>query len=132
MKLQLFDGGAASRQEPQLLNVNQGVIYTNVDNSLGSLTPLKDKLATAIAVAPYYTYYEAGEEWIDAEVKTDFLEFQSVLYLTDRTTRPQKYSDGAYNFLGIEAPTAALTTTNVSNAATFETIVAEENRRRLT
>lgn len=126
MKLQLFDGGAASRQEPQLLSMNQGVVYTNIDIAKGSLTPLKDKLATTIALAPYHTFYEAGDEWVDAEVKTDFVEFQRVLYLTDRVTRPQKYSDGVYNNLGIVRPEEAVSLSIDSEANTVENVTLEQ------
>ena len=107
MKLQQFDGGLATRLAPQLLNLNEGVIYENIDNSTGVLTPLKDKVATDIVVKPYHTYYSSGNEWISSDVKTDFLEFQKVMYLTDRVNPPQKYSEGTYSNLGIEPPTSA-------------------------
>jgi hypothetical protein len=107
MKLQQFDGGVATRLAPQLLALNQGVVYENIDNATGVLTPVRDKLPTGIASTLYAKYYEATEEWLDATVPTDFVEFQRKMYLTDRVSRPQKYFDGTYKFLGITRPGAA-------------------------
>lgn len=122
MKLQQFDGGVATRLDPQLLNNNQGVVYENIDNAKGTLTPVKDKLATAIEVTQYNKYYNAGDEWLSADRLTDFLEFQGVMYLTNRFDKPQKYSDGEYNFLGIDLPILAPTVDNVSKAQPLEDI----------
>lgn len=122
MKLQQFDGGVVTRLAPQLLNVNQGVVYENVDNSTGILTPIKTKLATDIALKANHIYFEAEATWIDAYVTTDFLEFQSKLYLTDRQTRPLKYSNGTYSFLGIERPAIAPTLTLVDYAEPLKDI----------
>ena len=118
----MFDGGAATRLEPQLLNVNQGVVYENIDNAKGVLKPVKDKLATGILLSLYNIYYTVGEEWLSSDVLTDYLEFQRKIYLTDRLTRPQKYSDGEYNNLGIERPTTTPITTNLSSAVPLEDI----------
>jgi len=124
MKLQIFDGGAATRLEPQLLNVNQGVVYENIDNASGVLKPVKDKLATGILLGLYNIYYVAGSEWLSSDNLTDYLEFQRVMYLTDRINRPQKYSDGTYNFLGIERPFIAPAVSNLSKAVPLEDIEA--------
>jgi len=122
MKLQLFDGGVATRLEPQLLNVNQGVVYENIDNAKGVLVPIKDKLLTDIVVTQYNKYFDAADEWLSANTRTDFLEFQRKMYLTDRLTRPQKYSSGEYNFLGIELPTTKCGVSNNSIAKSLEDI----------
>ena len=122
MKLQQFDGGVATRLEPQLLNNNQGVIYENIDNAKGVLVPVKDKLATGILLNRYHTYFDAEDEWLSAEKLTDYLEFQRKMYLTDRVSRPQKYYGGVYNFLGIEAPENKCGLTNVSKAVPLQDI----------
>ncbi len=122
MKLQQFDGGVATRLAPQLLNVNQGVVYENIDNAKGILTPIKNNLKTTIAVNIYNTYFVTADEWVSAVTLTDFLEFQRKLYLTDRLNRPQKYSGGVYNFLGIERPTIKSALTNVSEATPLKDI----------
>ena len=122
MKLQQFDGGVATRLEPQLLNNNQGVVYENIDNAKGVLVPIKDKLATGIEVARYNKYYRYGEEWLSSDVVTDYLEFQRKMYLTDRVNRPQKYFEGVYNFLGIIRPVSKCITTNNNKAVPLEDI----------
>lgn len=127
MKLQLFDGGVSTRQEPQLLNVNQGVVYVNIDNAKGSLTPLKDKLASDISVLPYHFYDEISNTWLDSTTRTDYLAFQRRVYLTDRLTQPKKYSNGAYTNLGIARPIAAPVVELIDAAPVLESISAIEN-----
>lgn len=122
MKLQQFDGGVATRLAPQLLNNNQGVVYENIDNAKGNLTPNKDKLATDIEVKRYNKYFNAEDEWLSSDVPTDYLEFQRKMYLTNRVDRPQKYSNGEYNLLGIKRPSNKLTVTNNSQAVPLEDI----------
>lgn len=104
MKLQQFDGGVSSRLAPQLLTINQGVVYQNIDNTQGILTPVKDKVVTDKEVERYHKYFVAEGEWLSSPRRTDFLEFQRRMYLTDGIYPPQKYSKGEYNLLGIKAP----------------------------
>ena len=124
MKLQQFDGGVSTRLEPQLLNNNQGVVYENIDNARGVLTPEKDKLATDIVVERYHEYYKAGKEWLSSSILTDYLEFQRVMYLTDRLTPPQKYSNGEYHNLGIVRPSNEPTLTALDQATPLTDITA--------
>lgn len=124
MKLQVFEGGVATRLAPQLLKNNQGIVYENIDNATGVLTPLKDKLKTDIVATQFNTYFNAEDEWLSADTITDFLEFQSKMYLTDRVTRPQKYSGGAYSLLGIERPKVKSTITSISVAKPLSSITA--------
>lgn len=122
MKLQQFDGGVVSRLAPQLLSLNQGVVYENIDNASGVLKPLKDKLPTDIEVARYNKYFVAGKEWLSSEEFTEYIEFQRRMYLTDRVNRPKKYSDGVYDFLGIKKPGSKSTATNINKAEPLEEI----------
>ena len=121
MLIQQFDGGVSSRLAPQRLNPTQGAVYENIDNTSSVLAPMKDKTATTVDVDEYHFYFEAGNEWLSSTVKTDYLEFQSKMYLTDRTNQPQKYSDGQYNLLGITGPAAAPTMVNNEKAEPIET-----------
>ena len=41
MKLTNFSGGINSREEPHLLGINEAVVYSNIDNTGGSLKPIK-------------------------------------------------------------------------------------------
>ncbi len=122
MKLQVFDGGIATRLAPQLLKLNQGIVYENIDNAKGVLVPLKDKLLTDIVATQYNKHFDAEDEWLSADILTDFLEFQRKMYLTDRITRPQKYSSGAYNNLGIERPATKSVISNIDVAIPLEDI----------
>lgn len=104
MKLQQFTGGKATKLRPQYLQLNEGVEYTNIDNRVGTLAPVKDKTLTNIDVSRYHTYYIAQAQWVSSEVRTDYVEFQKILYSTDRVTQPQKF-DGTNTYnLGIEPP----------------------------
>lgn len=122
----MFDGGVASRQEPQLLNINQGVVYTNIDVSKGSLTPLKDKVATVITLTAYHKFYEYGQEWISSPTPKYYLEFQRKMYIADGVDYPQKYSAGVYNKLGIARPVGVLTLVNASKAPQLESATLTE------
>ena len=45
MKLQKFDGGLNTRQEPHLIGIDEGQVYTNIDNESGALKPVTAPLA---------------------------------------------------------------------------------------
>lgn len=119
MKIQQFNGGQASRLRPQYIGQNEAVVYTNIDNALGTLAPIKDKLATVIEVPQYHEFFIAEQEWVGADVPTDFLEFQQTMYSTDGVSRPQKYKNGAYNNLGIVKPISAPILVNTDSVATI-------------
>lgn len=104
MKLQRFDAGEVSRLAPQLLAPNQAVVYNNIDNSRAVLEPVKDKSPTGISIGKYAKYFVAEDEWLSSSTPTDYLEFQKVMYSTDRTNNPKKYVNGVSNNLGIAKP----------------------------
>lgn len=104
MKIQQFQGGRSSRLAPHFLQLNQGAVYENVDNSVGTLTPIKESVASGITLDRYATYYEAGAEWVGASVPRDYVEYSGDLYWTDRATLPQKYNGTVQTNLGIAAP----------------------------
>lgn len=104
MKIQQFDGGLATRTEPQFLNTNQGVVYENIDNSSGVLKPTKLPAPAGILVKPYHTFFDYTQEWVDSDERRDYVEFQRKLYWTDRLTAPQKYDGTTQANLGIAPP----------------------------
>lgn len=106
MKIQQFQGGKSSRLAPQFIQVNQGVVYENVDNSKGTLTPLKTTAASGTLLDKYQTYYDAAQEWVSSTTRRDYVEYSSDLYWTDRSTQPQKYNGTTQTNLGIAVPTA--------------------------
>ena len=106
MKIQLFDGGVSRYIAPQLLELNQGVVYENIDNATGILTPVKQALNSVLAVGKFPYYFRAGAEWIASEVQRSYVEFQNRLYYSDGGA-PKKYAgSGGWQKLGIVAPTA--------------------------
>lgn len=106
MKIQLFDGGISRYIAPQLLELNQGVVYENIDNAVGILTPVKQALNSALAVGKFPYYFRAGAEWIASETQLSYVEFQNRLYCSDGSA-PKKYAgSGVWHRLGIAAPTS--------------------------
>ena len=124
MKIQQFNGGQSSRLRPQYIGQNEAVDYTNIDNALGTLAPVKDKLATAISVQQYHEFFISEQEWVDAAVPTDFLEFQQTMYSTDGVSRPQKYKNGVYNNLGITKPILAPAIVNTGSVTAITDFAA--------
>lgn len=114
MKIQQFQGGLNTRLEPQFLQTNQGVVYENVDNALGVLAPVKDKLATGINLANFHTYYDFAQEWVDSTTRRDYVEYRRKLYWADRSGVPQVYDGTTQTNLGIVPPTALATYTTRS------------------
>ena len=103
MKLQLFNGGLSTRLAPNLIQPNQGVQYSNIDVTKGTLSPVKDKASTSITTDKYAVFYDAGNEWVSSDVETDFVEFQGRLYATDGV-QPTKRFNGVTENLGIVKP----------------------------
>lgn len=106
MKIQQFDGGLNTRLAPQLLATNQGVVYENIDNTNGVLTPVLDKTDTGLELSKYAQWFRAEQEWLSSSTPTYYLEFQQKMLSSDGVSRPQKYSGGESNNLGITAPTS--------------------------
>ena len=104
MKIQQFDGGLATRQRPQFLKLNEAVEYTNIDSQVGSLAPVADKTATTITIERYHQFYDAQQVWVGNPILTDFLEFQKIMYFTDRINKPQKFNGIDTFNLGIDVP----------------------------
>jgi len=123
MKIQQFDGGLSTRQRPQFLQTNQGVVYENIDNDAGTLAPLNGLLPTERKIKPYYTYFNAFHTWLDSDVKTDWLEYQGSMYFSDKYNKPQKFNGKAYTNLGIDVP---------EDTMEFEVIEAPESPKEFT
>jgi hypothetical protein len=104
MKIQQFQGGLATRLRPQFLQQNQGVVYDNIDNSVGTLAPVKKPLATGILLDKFHTYYDAQQMWVSSTTRRDYVEYSGDLYWADRVGRPQKFDGTTQTNLGIIAP----------------------------
>ena len=105
MKLQVFNAGLNTRLAPHLIQAQEAIEYTNVDNAAGTLLPIKDKSATGVALSRYAYYFEAAAKWESSTTQRDYLEYQQSLYYTEPGAIP-KYYDGTTRYLlGILAPT---------------------------
>ena len=120
MKIQQFNGGLATRLQPHFLALNQGAAYQNINNSVGSLTPVAGGTLTEIEVFKFHEFYIAKQEWISAVILRDYVEYNNVMYWTDRVSQPQKYDGDAQTSIGIEAPTQLTDIT----ASVLDTVVS--------
>ncbi|AFV51095.1 internal virion protein [Vibrio phage VPMS1] len=123
MKIQHFNGGLNTKMRPQFLQANQGVVYENIDNDVGTLAPIKGLLATDKVIKPYFKYYEALQTWLDSDLKVDYLEYQGDMYICDRIGRPQRFDGRLYTNLGIDVP---------EDTMRFEAIEAPESPKEFT
>ena len=117
MRLNIFNGGLHTRPAPHFIKANESRVFTNVDNSKGILTPIKDKTEAVTGAQKFAYYSTSADAWQFSATPTDYIDFQQRLYFSDRLTEPKKIVDGNESKLGIDAPTAKPTVT-----LTFETI----------
>lgn len=92
MKLLQFNGGVNSREAPHLLSLNEAVEYLNIDNSGGSLKPVKSSGNIATPRKKYAFFFNAENRWVDSDIRRDWVEYEGTLYYTDST--------GAYKLKG--------------------------------
>lgn len=104
MKLQRFDGGLNLKNLPQFIGLNQGTVYKNIDVDLGALGPVKKDLKTPIAVEKYQIWYHTKQEWVSADSRRDSVEYEGVLYYSDRVSQPKKYDGTTTSNLGLPIP----------------------------
>lgn len=105
-----FSGGLNTRVAPSLLQPNEAQVYTNVDNSSGSITPVKDKTQYATAINKYFTWYYAVASWFSKTSKSSFVEYNNILYITNDSNNisfPTKYDGVGETRVGIARPTIA-------------------------
>lgn len=107
MKLQQFDGGLNTRKAPQMLALNEAVVYNNVDNEPGTLRSVKAKLATDLLLDRFAYFYEAAGTWFSSMAKRDYLEFQNNLYYTDRGAEFKRVTGAAVTNACIANPTSS-------------------------
>lgn len=105
MKLQSFDGGLSTRLRPQFLSLNQGAEYVNIDSDVGSLAPVMLPEETDIEVKRYQQWYDAKQMWVQSDNRRDYVEFQGLLYWTDRVGQPKVFDGTTERNLGIANPT---------------------------
>lgn len=128
MKIQQFDGGLCTRKAPQMLALNEAVVYNNVDNGPGTLCSVKAKLATGLLLDRFAYFYEAANTWFSSNTKRDYLEFQNNLYYTDRGTQFKRVTGSVVTNACIANPVtkpALSVTTAPSKPTSVTAIVAD-------
>ncbi len=106
MKNRAFSGGLSTRLDEHLIGSNEAVIYENIDNFAGSLTPVKKKTDTAITIDLFPFFFIDAGVFVSSNDERHYVEYNKRLYFTEPATFPQKTSDGiAFERLGIEVPT---------------------------
>lgn len=104
MKLQAFNGGKSLRLAPHLIGVNEGLVYSNIDNTEATLKPVKKRALDKLVEDKYAHYFIAKDEWISSSINRDYVEFQEKLYWTEDNSIPQEYNGTDTYNLGIKNP----------------------------
>lgn len=106
MKIQDFTGGLSTRLQPQYIMQNEGVEYSNLDNSKGTLSAVAGSVKSGIFTSRFSVFYNAEKQFVSSNVYRSYVEFQKILYFTDGISQPKKFDGTTENNLGIEAPIA--------------------------
>ncbi|UOF80210.1 hypothetical protein [Caudoviricetes sp.] len=123
MKLLEFNGGLATRQRPHLININEAVVYDNIDNALGTLVPVKDKLDTNINCSRFNYWSTALQRWFTSSSYKYYVDFENAVYYTDGVTAPVVNSVGSIHSMGITAPVSITGSAAVTVQSTVVTDV---------
>lgn len=106
MKLIQFNGGLNVREDPHLLSLNEAVEYINIDNSGGSLKPVRSMAVEAFTRKKFAYFFAAENIWVDSDIRRDYVEYEGTLFYTD-ATGSYKQKGNSLNQLGIAAPRVA-------------------------
>lgn len=100
-QLNNFAGGLSTRLYPGYIAPDEGIIYTNIDPSRGTIKSMYAH--KQVTTTTYKNLYIFKDEHILTNDTRDYVELNRKLYYTDGKGRPQKSEDGKtfYN-LGIE------------------------------
>ncbi len=124
MLVSRFDGGLSTRLDPSLIKPEESVILINCDTDKGILQSSKDILDQNTEVRGYF--YKFKNKWVSSYQERSYVEYNNVLYFSERHSYPKKliFDENGFEVihrLGIEKPTTALTTVqtagNISSSA---------------
>lgn len=116
MKLNDFSGGLSLRLDPSLIQLNEAVVYTNVDNAKGTLQSIKNYTGLLTSVGSWFHKFKGS--WYSSYLPRDYVEYRNKLYYTEDNNKPRKVvpvqqEDNSITYveklLGIEQPQQALT-----------------------
>lgn len=113
MTLNDFSGGLSKRLSPNLIQVNESTVCTNVDLTSGSIKPLKDLTATNKTIPldkPVFTEFKGI--YLSSNSGTSYVEFNDTLYIANGISTVKKTTDGTNIYdVGLVSPSTKLTTT---------------------
>lgn len=114
MNLKDFSMGLSRRIAPNLINVNESTICTNIDLTAGSLRPLKGlKPTTNTSPIDKSAFTVFKGSFIRDIQGTSFVEFNDALYISNGTGTIKKTTDGINLYdLGIIGPVSPLITSS--------------------
>ncbi len=123
MKLNEFTGGLSTRLDSTLINGNEAVVFTNVDNAKGNLTSINNYLLSGTSIDRWF--YKFDDVWYSSINNREYLEYKSKLYWTEKQNKIKKVVRGIEKDVGIAAPTTKLTSVinNTGSITTTSTAV---------
>lgn len=104
MKISQLDGGLSLKLDESLIQINEGIVYDNIDTSVGILKSLKDINLTSDPLDPFFYLFKGT--FVSSVTDRDYLEFREILYFTRVDGRPKKLTETTEFLLGIDAPIA--------------------------
>lgn len=125
MTINDFTGGLSTRLSPNLIQLNESTICTNVDLTSGILKPLKDLVATNNTIPinnPVFTEFKGT--YLSSNSGTSYVEFNDTLYIANGIDTVKKTSNGINIYdIGLNNPTSKLTiSTSFSVSSTLSNI----------
>lgn len=123
MLLDDFTGGRNTRVTPSKLLPIEAQVYTNIDNTSGPLTPIKEPLTTGVVIDEWFTYYYGNTEWISRTVDSDFVEYRNTMYISNGGAL-EEYSAVGSRKVGILGPINVIPLSDINIGATAITITA--------
>ena len=115
--LTMFNGGINTKMTPSLIQPNEGQIYKNIDNTSGSLKPIKAPSVSNLnqsTEGDSFIYFKGS--WINKPNYISYVLFGDNLYYSGESSL-KKTSDGiTFNSVGITSPTNKLQVSPESNS----------------
>lgn len=123
MLVNTFNGGMHTRSAPQMLALNEGVEYRNIDEAVGTLISVKDKLDSGLTSEQFSYYYDFGGRFVSFPVFTSFVPYNNDLLYCNKAGSGRIIGETAYP-LGLPAPTSPGTASPTVTPATPAGITA--------
>lgn len=126
MKVNIFDGGKNIREDSSLLQPNEAVIFTNINNGKRILQSIAGpaKVSPEQEVRGYF--YNFKDDWLSSSAYRTYLEYNDILYFTEENQIPKKFNGNVTVPLGIAKPPEACIATQADPTATEEISASSE------